>query len=144
STAIEVRVAQAHRREVAQALPPQRRELVEQDRQRLSLGFSELRESIERLERACLALLQDDSRARYPVGPLAVNQVADDVEGTPGLAAFVRGDPAVRESAQQRVERGRRPLEDGDGLVHRERPSRAIPGALWFVHRGSLAGNGFG
>ena len=71
-------------------------------------------------------MLEDDARPRNPVGLLAVNQVADDVERAPRLAAFVAEDEAVGQAAQERVERRRRPLEDGDAFGHHEGPPGGI------------------
>ena len=77
--------------QLAQVARAQRRELVEQAVERAALRQLELREAIELVEGARLAVLEDDPRPRHPVGLLAVNQVADDVERAPRLAAFVRG-----------------------------------------------------
>ena len=59
-------------------------------------------------------------RPRHPVGLLAVNQVADDVERAPRLAALVRLDPSVRKAAQHGVQRRGRAGEDGGRFVQVE------------------------
>ena len=87
-----------------QVFPAQRRELVEQARERSSFRFHKLREAIELLEWLCLAALKDDPRARHPVRAFAVNQVPDDVERA-RVATFVGRDPPVRKAAHERVER---------------------------------------
>ena len=55
-----------------------------------------------------------------------MNQVSDDVEGTPRRAAFVRRDPAVRQSAQQRVECRRCSRQDCHRFLNHERAPRAL------------------
>jgi hypothetical protein len=54
-----------------------------------------LRETVKLVERPSLATLQDDFHARQPIGPLTVNQMADNINGTPGFAAFVGYDPTI-------------------------------------------------
>src|SRR5580704_2118675 len=54
-------------------------------------------------------MLQDDARALHPVGALADNQVADDVERTPGIlsvfsASFIAAHPDIGQAAEQRVQ----------------------------------------
>ena len=123
---VEVGVGQPQRRQLAEVFLAQRRELVEQAGQRSALRHRDLREAIELVEGPRLAALQDDSGAGDPVGSLAMDQVSDDIEGAPCLATFVGHDPAVRKAAEQRVERRRRPRQDGDPFIHHERTSRAI------------------
>ena len=91
---IEVRIGQVHRLELTEILTPHRGELLEQAAQRLPFRCGELREAIELVEGACLAMLEDDPRPRYPIGVFAMNQMADDVERTPGLPTFMGRDPA--------------------------------------------------
>src|SRR5262245_23089466 len=96
---------QVERRECGQAVTPTRRELVEQALDRAALREFELRESIERLEGGAVAVLEDEPGARQPVGLFAVNEVAEDVERAPTLAALMPGDPAGGQPSQHRVER---------------------------------------
>src|SRR6266850_7211740 len=86
---VEVVGAQMQRFERSQVFPAQRRELVEQARERSSFRFHKLREAIELLEWLRLAVVEDEAGTRDPVGPFAVNQVPDDVERAPGVATFV-------------------------------------------------------
>src|SRR5690242_9547206 len=62
--------------------------------------------AIESIKRERLAVLQDDSGACHPVAALAFDQVADDVEGTPGVGAFILMGPFFGEVAEEGVERG--------------------------------------
>ena len=54
--------------------------------------------------------------ARNPVGLLAVDQVADDVERAERVRAFGGAAPAVAQTTEQHVERARGALQDVDGL----------------------------
>jgi hypothetical protein len=126
AAAIEIRGGQAQSRELAQAGLPQRREFVEPAGQRSLLRLCKLRKTIEGVEGARFAVLQNDSGARHPVGSLAVDQMSDDVEGAPRFASFVCRDPAVGKAAQQGVEGRGRSRQDGRGFFHHERSSRAI------------------
>jgi len=65
--------------------------------------------AVERREPADRALLQDDPRSRDPVGLFAIDQVTDDVEGAPGVAALVRAGPGPVEPAEERA-KGRRSI----------------------------------
>ena len=56
--AVEVCVRQAQRRQLAEVVPAQRRELVEQGRQRLSLRICKLRQTIEPVEGPRLPVFQ--------------------------------------------------------------------------------------
>ena len=106
--AVEVAVRQVECHKGLHVFAAQRGECVKKCAQRLALRRGKLREAIELLEGSSVAMLEDEFGSWHPVGVLAVNQVADDVERAPGGAALVRGDPVVREPAQQRVEGGRR------------------------------------
>src|SRR5262245_52051944 len=92
---IEVSLREPQRREVADILLAEHRELVEQALQRSSRRRLELREAVERLERLGVAVLENHPRPRHPVRALAVNQVANDVEGAPRVGALVCRDPAL-------------------------------------------------
>jgi len=70
--------------------------LGELDVQGLRLRGLELRFTIELLEGPALAVLEDDLHARHPIGLLAVNQVADDVECAPGVRALGGARPPGR------------------------------------------------
>ena len=105
------------RRQRAEVFPPERGELVEELRQRSALRHRELRKAIELLEGSGLAGLMDDSGARYPVGALAVDQVSDDVEGAPRVAAFVGCDPTLGQAPEERIDGRGRPRQDGNRLL---------------------------
>src|SRR5262245_28861179 len=50
--------------------------------------------------------------ARHPVGTFAVNQVADDVEWTPGAGTFGRVGPTGGEIGEERPDHVWRPAQD--------------------------------
>ena len=118
--AVEVRVGEPKRFQRAEVFPPERSELVEELRQRSALRHRELRKAIELLEGSGLAVFTDDSGAGYPVGPLAVDQVSDDVEGAPRVTAFVGCDPALGQAPEERIDGRGRPRQDGNRF--RKRP----------------------
>ena len=89
SRPVEIGVCHAQCCQLTHIVAAQCRELVEQAVERASSRYFELGKAIELVERPALAVVEDDARARHPVGELAVDQVADDVEGAPRLAAFV-------------------------------------------------------
>src|SRR5262245_65785741 len=70
-----------------------RAELVEQRVERLVLRLAQLREAVELVERARLAVLEEDPRARDPVGRLAVDQVPDDDVRAPRGGPFGAAGP---------------------------------------------------
>src|SRR5690606_38723026 len=74
----------AQRFELCRAKP---RELIKQLRQRTALASAVLREPVVGLEAAVVALGEDHARARDPVDELAVDQMADVVEGAEGAGA---------------------------------------------------------
>src|SRR4051812_11824840 len=78
-------------------------ELVKEIRQRLSRRLPELCEAIERIERDRVAMNENPPDARHPVRPLAVDKMAEDVDGVPGVAAFVRDKPAFRQASKPGV-----------------------------------------
>jgi hypothetical protein len=63
--------------------------------------------AIKRGKGLALAGLQDHARSRHPVGTFAVSQVADDIEGSPGVRAFVAVGPCFGEVTEKGVERSR-------------------------------------
>lgn len=90
-------------------------ELIEQVGQGSAAIAFDVAEPIEWLEPAIGALHQDDPGPRDPVRFLAVDQVADHVEGTP-----LTGGPASRRDGgghvrQQLMEHRGRPAERGEG-----------------------------
>ena len=52
-----------------------------------------------------------------PVGALAVREVADDIEGGPGVPALIAQDPVIGEIAEEGIEGCRSAGEQGDGMV---------------------------
>lgn len=92
-------------------------ELVEELGEGLPCTFAILGAAIERLEGAALAVVEDEFGAGHPVGALAMDEMADDIEGSKGGAAFVLRGPGFGEIAQESVDRGGSVGEQGDCLV---------------------------
>lgn len=105
------------RTEVAEVGRAELGEFVEKLGERLPCTVALLREAVQRLEGAGLAVGEDHLGAGHPVGALAVVQMADDVEGAPGVGAFAFASPGSWEIAQESVEGGGRAGEECDGLV---------------------------
>ena len=86
AAAIEIGGGEAKRLDPGYVLSTQSRELVEQARQASSPRRLELCKADELVERRGFAGIEDPECSRQPIGPLAVDQVTDDVEGAPGVA----------------------------------------------------------
>ena len=85
-------------------------------RQGFDFYFALVSLAVERIERSGFAKLQEDFYARHPIGAFAVDEMGDDVEGGPGVWAFVAESPGVGEVAEQGVESGGGAGEEGDGV----------------------------
>src|SRR5438067_10056890 len=85
---------------------PQTAEFIQQLRQRFTLTLTFLSPAIERLKSFCLAKLQDHPRPRHPIGALAMNQMANDIECAPSFATFIAECPGFRQVPQKRIESG--------------------------------------
>jgi len=81
-------------------------ELVEELRKGLAFAFAELGPAIECLKGSSFAGFENAFHARHPVGAFAVDEVADDVVGTPGVFAFVGVSPEVGQIAEESAECG--------------------------------------
>lgn len=106
SAPAEVFGAEIHGAEFGEIFRPYCREFIKQPGERLALAFANVSPAVERLERAGFAEFEEPSRARNPVGALTVDEMADDIEGAPGIFALVTQSPFVRQPAQQRVKHG--------------------------------------
>lgn len=71
-----------------------------------ALAFALLRTAVKCLERLPFATFQDHLRARHPIGELAVNEMADDVECVPSTFSFVLKRPLFRQIAEKGIENG--------------------------------------
>ncbi len=76
-------VPQIQRLQRGQILVSQAGEIVQELLQRLFSTLFELREAVEGIKWPGFAFFEDDPQARYPVGALADDQVAHDVERAP-------------------------------------------------------------
>jgi len=88
SASAEVSRGQPERSQPSEVGLPKRLERVEQHVERFSTRGLELRKAVERGERARLASGEDDLKPRHPVGPLTMDQVADNVERRPGVGTL--------------------------------------------------------
>src|SRR5215467_15061563 len=86
-------------------------------REGLPLALALLGEAVEGLKAFGLAKLQDSFGAGHPVGTLAVNQVADNVESAPGLFPFVAERPSLWQIAQKRIKGRGRACQKYDGVL---------------------------
>ena len=98
ASAREILRLQVERLQRSDIAGPQAGEFVEELLQRFAPTLFELGRAIEGVEGPRLAVLEDDARAEYPVGALAHDQVAEDVEGAPGSLAFVDVRPGFGQS----------------------------------------------
>ena len=92
-------------------------EFIQQLRKGLALARSRLRPAIKRFKGASVAELEDHAGAWHPVGAFTVNQVADDVEGGPGVFTFVAESPGFGQVAQKGVESSGSASEKGDAVL---------------------------
>ena len=96
---LQVQVAQ-----LAKTVGPHEGKFIEQLIKGLAFTLSYVSQAVERRKGLTLAELQDHFCARHPIGAVAVNQMADDFKGAPGIVAFVSHRPLVGEIAQKRVQ----------------------------------------
>ena len=73
--------------------------------------------TIEGRKRLGVAKLKDDLRARYPVGAIAVDKMADDIEGGPTSFTLVAECLGFRQIAQKRIESHGSAAEKRDGVL---------------------------
>src|SRR5437762_3370348 len=108
----ESQVPGAQQREIGLA---EASEFLEQGVERPAGIAGAVPEAIVGLENGIGLLRQDDTGPRDPIRLLAVDQVADDVEGTEGVGAFHAPGPGSRKPVQKRVQGPRRSRERLDG-----------------------------
>src|SRR6185503_1805755 len=108
----QVSVGQTELPKTGQAASPERVKGAEQLAKRTAAGFREHRLAIERRKWHRVAMLEQVLDARHPVGTLAMNQVADDVERTPGARAFGSIGPVRRQILQLRAKNRRSSTKD--------------------------------
>lgn len=108
---IELIVRQLPRTQGFQTTNAQTLKVVKEFRKRPSSTLAKLSETVEGRKGAIVTLVQDDLRARNPVGPFGNDEMTNDVEGAPGLRSLCGVQPLNREARQHRSERGRRSLE---------------------------------
>jgi hypothetical protein len=100
-----------------------------------------LREAVEGIEGPGFSVFEDDARPRHPVGALAYDKVADNVECAPGVISFVGMSPDVGETAQQRIESCGSSGEKGDGVGEVElRRTRCVYGCHAYIDTWVTAG----
>ena len=70
------------------------REFVEELFQRFAAAFGFLRKTVKRIEWNRIAVFEDATGARKPVGPFADDEVSDNIERAPGIGTFVGVGPS--------------------------------------------------
>src|SRR5690349_377190 len=99
-----------------QVLRANTNKFIQQLRERFALALFYLSQTVKFLKRAGLSKLQNHFHARHPIGSLSVDEVADDVVGTPRVAPFILVGQRVRQLAQESIESGGSAGEKCDGL----------------------------
>jgi hypothetical protein len=117
SPPLEIFWLQIQRAQLLQAFRTRPRKFIQQLRKRLALAQLYVPLAIKRLKRPTLAELQDDPRPRSPVRLFAVNQVSDNIEHVPAVAAFISVRPFFWQFAQKRIQRGGSASKKGDSLL---------------------------
>src|SRR5579863_6126321 len=107
STVFEVLWLQIQCLQFAEVFRPQTSKFIQQLRQRLSLTLSHVSPTVKRFKRASLTKLEDHLRPRHPIGAFAVNKMADDIKGAPGILTLISQRPGFRQITQQGIESGR-------------------------------------
>jgi len=92
------------------------REFLQKLVQRLLSALPRLCKTVVGVEWPCFAVLEYDARPRHPVGSLADDQVAHDVEGVPCVGSLVAANPDIGKPAQQHVEACGSTSENCEGL----------------------------
>ena len=98
---VKVARLQIHSLQLCQILPAQLGKLIEESLQRFPAALFLLRQAVESCEGLPLAMLKDDPRSCHPVSLLTRNEVAHDIERTPGVCAFAAMNPELGQSAQE-------------------------------------------
>src|SRR5438067_2475602 len=129
-TLLEVLRAQIQGAQFIKIFRPQTRESVQQSRQRSIFTLPLLSPAVEGFKRLSLAKLQDHLSSRHPIGALAVNEMANDIERAPSLVAFIAERPSFRQIAQQHIESRRSASQKRYGVLqvmwHHSPSSRAL------------------
>jgi hypothetical protein len=112
---IELIVRQLPRTQGFQITNAQTLKVVNELRERPASTLAKLSETVEGRKGATVTLVQNDLRARNPVGPFGNDEMTNDVEGTPGLRSLCRVQPLGWEARQHRAEC------EGRSLEHRDR-----------------------
>ena len=117
---VQLRRRQLPRSEELQVGVPQRPELGQQ-RLECARGVARtMAETVVRLEAKALAAREDDARTRNPVGLLAIDEMAHDVEWAEGVGPLCSSRPGVTDSPQQRVQCREGAAQDLDRALETE------------------------
>ena len=87
--ACEICLRQIQGTEFAQVLRPQASKFIQQLSQRFALALSCVSKTVKGVKRTTLAKVQHHPGSRHPIRALAVNEMADDIEGVPGIFTFI-------------------------------------------------------
>jgi hypothetical protein len=67
--------------------------------QRFALAFSNLSNTVKRIEGHSFAVVENAAQARHPVGTVSEDQMTNDVERSLGFAAFIAMGPKLGQAA---------------------------------------------
>jgi hypothetical protein len=95
---------------------------------------AELGEAVKRLKRSSFTMLQNDPGTRNPVRLLAMDEMAHDVQRTPGVGTFVGRVPRRAGAAEEDAHHGRRALQNVECRNEIE-IYRRPPLLVSFIHR---------
>ena len=99
----------------------QRGKCIEEFRQALALRLGELSEAVKGGKGLRFAMLKEVLHARDPIRPFAMDQMTNDIEGTPGRRSFGAGNPRRWQVAKPGVEGMRRSREETHPFRQRKR-----------------------
>lgn len=116
AAALQILWPQVQALQAAQIVSTPAGKLIEELRQRFALHGTLVPGPIERREASCFAEFQQEMDARHPIRLFAMDEMADDIEGAPGIFTLIAQSPGFRQIAKERVESSRSSTEKGDGI----------------------------
>src|SRR5258706_3273657 len=120
SCSLQVGWLQVQRLQALQTFAASQGELIQQLVHRFALAVFHMPLAIERIKRAGLAVLKNSLQPRHPIRTFPEDQVANNAKGAPAAFALIAMNPKVRQSPEQRIERGRRAGQDRNAVVPME------------------------
>lgn len=104
AAALEVGSGEVERLEPKQVAGPQLGKRIQQLVQCFPAGSLELGETVEWREGASLTMRQQDLGSCHPIGAFTVDQMANDIEGAPGIRPLGAQGPGFRNIPEQRAD----------------------------------------